>query len=247
MSDQAIVVAEYSGLSDFLDAGDIAAATATVTKRHEANAPPSARVSMQLRHEAFKRARASAVPTHHEDQQIDWPPTSQRSWPEASGIPEIGVSELDLDSVVGGVRNHGALIVRGLFSESFATALRSEIDAELATGAGTGQAELADLAGQPVSPVFRENGRVFFDGQVATADVPVLAESVLAEFTATGLVDIVGYYLGERPALSLEKWTLRRVPPTTNSSWHQDGAFLGADVRTLNVWVALSDCGETAS
>ncbi len=27
------------------------------------------------------------------------------------------------------------------------------------------------------------------------------------------------------------------------SGWHQDGAFLGSDVRTMNVWVALSPCG----
>ena len=30
------------------------------------------------------------------------------------------------------------------------------------------------------------------------------------------------------------------------SNWHQDGAFLGDGIRTLNVWVALSRCGRDA-
>jgi ectoine hydroxylase-related dioxygenase (phytanoyl-CoA dioxygenase family) len=40
---------------------------------------------------------------------------------------------------------------------------------------------------------------------------------------------------------------MRKVPPETGSSWHQDGAFLGTEKHTLNMWVALSDCGERAS
>ena len=34
-------------------------------------------------------------------------------------------------------------------------------------------------------------------------------------------------YLGERPILSANKCTLRRVPVEANTDWHQDGAFLG--------------------
>jgi ectoine hydroxylase-related dioxygenase (phytanoyl-CoA dioxygenase family) len=65
----------------------------------------------------------------------------------------------------------------------------------------------------------------------------------------TGVKQIVGEYLGEAPAVSVKKSALRKVPPReTPGDWHQDGAFLGADkVRTVNLWVALSDCGERAS
>ncbi len=45
------------------------------------------------------------------------------------------------------------------------------------------------------------------------------------------------------PRSSANKCTLRRVPVDTATNWHQDGAFLGADVRTLNLWLVLSDCG----
>ena len=46
--------------------------------------------------------------------------------------------------------------------------------------------------------------------------------------------------------LSANKCTLRRVPIDANTDWHQDGAFLGAGIRALNVWLALSDCGVDA-
>jgi hypothetical protein len=62
----------------------------------------------------------------------------------------------------------------------------------------------------------------------------------------TGLTDLVTAHLGERPALSANKCTLRRVPVESNTEWHQDGAFLGATAPTLNVWLSLSHCGVDA-
>jgi hypothetical protein len=46
--------------------------------------------------------------------------------------------------------------------------------------------------------------------------------------------------------LSANKCTLRHVPLTSGTDWHQDGAFLGSGIRALNVWVALTDCGLDA-
>jgi hypothetical protein len=34
--------------------------------------------------------------------------------------------------------------------------------------------------------------------------------------------------------------------PVTAIDFHLDGAFMGADVKTLNIWLALSECGENA-
>jgi hypothetical protein len=54
-------------------------------------------------------------------------------------------------------------------------------------------------------------------------------------------------YLGERPVLSVNKCTLRRVGTEPgNANWHQDGAFLGDGIRSLNVWMSLSHCGVDA-
>ncbi len=56
---------------------------------------------------------------------------------------------------------------------------------------------------------------------------------------------MISDYLGERPTISVQKCTLRRVDPDAGHGWHQDGAFMG-DVRALNVWLSLSRCGDEA-
>jgi hypothetical protein len=167
-------------------------------------------------------------------------------------LPEVAADELTLDTLVAGVRKNGALVVRGLFSQQVCEDLRGMIDAAMAAHAANPDggdprfnSPLRDVSGQPLSAKFR---RVNFDeGGRPTADAPAAAARVLAEFERIGIADLVSGYLGEQPALSLEKWTLRKVPPTANSSWHQDGAFLGTEKHTVNLWVALSDCGEHAS
>jgi hypothetical protein len=76
------------------------------------------------------------------------------------------------------------------------------------------------------------------------ADSPANTAMILDLLTSRGVIKAVADHLGERPCFSLQKSTLRQVeavlaPP----GWHQDGAFLGADVRTINVWSALTPCG----
>ena len=45
-----------------------------------------------------------------------------------------------------------------------------------------------------------------------------------------------------------KKVVLRRVPPRDMSTgaWHQDGAFMGVGIRSLNIWLSLSHCGDEA-
>ena len=83
-------------------------------------------------------------------------------------------------------------------------------------------------------------------GGLLTADSPRMLFRLLETLEAAGLRDVVHEYLGERPALSANKCTVRRVPVDTNAGWHQDGAFLGPGIRALNVWLALSRCGRDA-
>jgi hypothetical protein len=70
--------------------------------------------------------------------------------------------------------------------------------------------------------------------------------AVIDVLEEAGLRPVLTQYLGERPVLSAKKTTLRRVPTDSGSDWHQDGAFLGRDVRSVNVWLALSHCGIDA-
>src|SRR5690606_33318177 len=68
---------------------------------------------------------------------------------------------------------------------------------------------------------------------------------MLNAFEGAGLREIIATYLGEEPAISAQKCTLRKAEPHVAGGWHQDGKFLG-DVRALNVWVSLSRCGDVA-
>jgi ectoine hydroxylase-related dioxygenase (phytanoyl-CoA dioxygenase family) len=66
---------------------------------------------------------------------------------------------------------------------------------------------------------------------------------MLEMFRGAGLRELVGDYLGESPLISLQKTTLRKAEPDVVGAWHQDGAFMG-DVRSVNLWLSLSRCGD---
>jgi hypothetical protein len=83
-------------------------------------------------------------------------------------------------------------------------------------------------------------------GGLWAVDSPHVMFELIELYEAVGLSDVLTGYLGERPALSVKKCTLRRVPTTTGSDWHQDGAFLGEGIRTVNVWLTLTHCGDVA-
>jgi hypothetical protein len=82
-----------------------------------------------------------------------------------------------------------------------------------------------------------------WNGDLWAADSPHMMCELLELYGRLGLTGIISDYLRENIALSVGKTTLRRVEPVGNHDWHQDGAFLGGDVRTINVWLSLSDCG----
>jgi hypothetical protein len=64
-------------------------------------------------------------------------------------------------------------------------------------------------------------------------------------FRAAGLPGLVSGYLGEPALISVHKTTLRKADPSVPGSWHQDGFFMGP-VRSLNLWLSLSRCGDVA-
>lgn len=83
-------------------------------------------------------------------------------------------------------------------------------------------------------------------GGVWTVEAPRGMFDFLDTLEAVGLRPVFEEYLGERPAMTLKKSTLRRTPVLPGADWHQDGAFLGDDIRTLNIWLSLSHCGDDA-
>ena len=79
-----------------------------------------------------------------------------------------------------------------------------------------------------------------------TVESPPALFDLLEVFGEVGIDRLVRDYFGESPAILARKATLRRVAPGKMAGWHQDGAFMGAGIRSLNVWIALTDCGRDA-
>ena len=146
------------------------------------------------------------------------------------------------------------MLVRGLVDARTAAWLRRGIDealeaydayqaAGLQARASSAYAPLPIPSSEPLEATrswSRESGGVW------AVESPRLFQILLALYGSQGLLDAIGGYLGERPLLSVGKTVFRRAEPDANGLFHQDGAFMGADIRTMNVWTALSECGMDA-
>lgn len=194
---------------------------------------------------------------------IDHPVPTSTSWPrifpnstlDGPGIPEAPFASVTVDDIGAGIVGSGSFIVRGLLQSQQIDALRESIcKAYEAHDRSNGDPSFSSEWFTPFQPspmkgVDTSIERNWFrgSGAVLAADSPRGLHNLLKCFKESGIIEIVSGYLGERPALSVRKTSLRRVDADqTETGWHQDGAFLGNGIRTINVWIALSDCGDDA-
>jgi hypothetical protein len=173
----------------------------------------------------------------------------------SDGIPEIPASWLDAQAMAAGITHHGAVLVRGLLSPDLATELAGDVKRAIdACAAWHARGETGDGPWYARLPLREDcelaQARTWVEGGggVWLADSPRMLFKLTELFAAIGIVDMVSTYFGERPMLSVGKSTLRCVPGSIrHADWHQDGAFMGADIRSVNVWLSLSHCGVDAS
>jgi hypothetical protein len=208
--------------------------------------PERERQLVRLRHEAFAEladGEAGPIP------EPDFDAIS-----ELDGMPAVAPEKLTAAALRAGILEGGCLLVRGLAGREKAETLVEGIERSFAardehesngSGADPGWYHPLALGGGAYN-LARQRQWVTSAGGVWTADSPRMTFELIDLFAETGLVDVMGEYLGERPAASVNKWTLRRVSPGGDADWHQDGAFLGEDIRAMNVWLALTDCGRDA-
>lgn len=206
---------------------------------------------VRVRHEGFYTLTRTATSG-------PWPPKTNDLFTDTDGIPEIDVAQISAERIRSGVFNHGSIIVRGLLGPQDVEALRESIK-------NTYAAHDRHLAGAPLDetapwffpfePSPREGvnadlSRDWFrsTGAELAADSPRGLFNLVECLDRNGIIDLITEYLGERPALSVRKTSLRVVPHDQNAEhgWHQDGAFLGNGIRTMNLWIALTDCGTDA-
>ena len=83
-------------------------------------------------------------------------------------------------------------------------------------------------------------------GVIIAVESPPTLFDLIDVLSEAGMGELAQEYFGEAPAILARKMTLRRMPHTASGVWHQDGAFMGADIRSLNVWLALTHCGDDA-
>ena len=211
------------------------------------NGSDSARRLLALRHTAGIRA---LVPNGRPG---TLPEPDGARLPDEGAIPEFRPEELTPGLVRAAILRDGFVVVRGLVDRGEALRLAEEIDRTfeererfLAGKPAGGHYEefrawvhSYDAALREVRPWIREGGGVL------AVDSPTVSAEMVDAFKRADIPRLVEAYLGERPLMSLEKTTLRKAEPNVGGAWHQDGSFMGA-VRAVNVWLALSRCGDDA-
>ena len=190
---------------------------------------------------------------------VSWSAHYDDRFESLASFPEITRDELDSGMLRDGMLGKGGLIVRGLMDEGVAGEMRENIARAFTSrkllAEGLPRTEEAPwyvrsgaVAGDPIQ--FESSGAEKFTntGSIWAVDSPPNAFRLIEFYRELGLPGILHDYFGEDALLSVRKWVLRCIPPNNGaqSGWHQDGRFLGENIRTVNLWIALSDCGHDA-
>ena len=171
--------------------------------------------------------------------------------PTADGLPEFTRADITPGVLRAAILRDGCALVRGLIDREAARHFADGIDRAFAERERIQAGDAAPGAYysefEPHSDAKAEFGRSWIQegGGVLAADSPTVAFEMLELFRAADLGPLVDGYLGEAGLISAHKTTLRKAAPTVPGAWHQDGAFMGP-VRSLNLWLALSRCGDVA-
>jgi hypothetical protein len=181
----------------------------------------------------------------------EWPPEVADLFPDTTGLPEIDASQLTSETLRSGILRHGCVLVRGFLDRGQADALVAATDRAFAAHDAWAEGTPASETRPWFDPLdgYRTEDRHWAreGGGVLAVESPRTFFDLVDAFESAGVRDLVGGYFGERPVLLANKWTLRRVRADLgDADWHQDGSFMGTDIRSLDLWIALSDCGRDA-
>lgn len=198
------------------------------------------RAMVELRHAAFSELdRTPGRP--------EWPVTAADPFPGCDGVPEATPAELSGDLLGGALVHHGCLRVDGLISEPTVIDLRDRTDRGFQARQQVQQGESTESAAPWFVPFDRGRERAEGFGSQAfirVVDSPSALALLTDVFADTGVTGAVTDYFAERPAMIANKWVMRRTPNgKVGTDFHQDGAFLGDGIRTVDCWISLSHCG----
>jgi len=194
-----------------------------------------------LRHAAFDELSK-------EPGRPQWPVPHTDLFLQDEGIVEVSSSELSSDVLGSAITNHGCLRVNGLVDRVTAHRLRDRIaqafEARDRVAEGGEPVESAAPSFVPYAPGRGKAEGFGRDHFVRVVDSPDALCDLVEVFESSGVRKVVEEYLGERPAMIANKWVMRRsLGGVMLGDFHQDGAFLGEGIRTVDCWIALSHCG----
>ena len=208
--------------------------------------PQLERRMVMLRHQAGIRIpdHPSATPRH--------PDPAVEQLPNGSPLRAVERSQLTPELLRAGILTQGCLLVRGLVDRDWALAMAADIDrafeARTAFRSGVRPAEGYYEEFEPEPPhggLDAQRPWIEEGGGLWAADSPKVMFAMLEGLGRVRLKDLIEGYLGEPALMSVQKTTLRKADPAVAGAWHQDGAFMG-EVRSLNLWLSLSRCGDEA-
>lgn len=208
-------------------------------------------VEAELPHRRFAAAELLRAAAPREP----WPPTFADPFPDVRGaLPEIGPAELSTDVVAGGILHHGAVIVRGMLDDDELRRIGRGMDLTFESRLAADDTRPGDSGESeppwwvPFRPGQDTVGQKGKPHLIRMVDAPRVLADLLGTYRRLGLLDLLADYFGEPPVFTANKSVLRylEVPPLLFTDFHQDGRFMGIDVRAVNVWVTLSDCGTDA-
>jgi hypothetical protein len=231
------------------DQGREREAISLLSEAHQVRADAQvARRLVELRFDAFARSDRPTEPPA-------WPTDVEDLFPGES-IPEVAHADLNAVRLRSALTHHGSLIVRGFATERQVARTVHDIDEAIAAydaiGNGDGEGDGADTERDgwfaPFEHVQASNRKFMREaGSVLAVDSPFALCNLVDTFERQDVGQLASDYFGEPPALLALKCSLRRVPVTARTGdWHQDGAFMGAGIRSLNIWLALTHCGDSA-
>ena len=206
--------------------------------------PATERRLLTLRHLAGIRLLDGAPPDP------EHPAPAFDRLPEADGLPDIARADLTPELLRAGILRDGCLLVRGLVPREAALAFATASTGRSRSASAPGgrrppRGWYEEFSPHPRFGAVNERPWIKEGGGVLAIDSPVLSFDMLELFESAGVPSLVAGYLGEPALISVQKTTLRKAEPTVGGAWHQDGAFMGK-VRSLNLWLALSRCGDVA-
>jgi hypothetical protein len=151
-----------------------------------------------------------------------WPPPGPDGLAAPDTIPEVGADDLTPAVIGRAVADHGCLLVRALVRPDQVRLLKQDMDRAF-------DARDAAVAGAPpesTRPWFTpfmsrglQNRKYNAQVSVRTVDSPRTFNDIMEVFGDAGVGALVAEFFGERPAMSVNKCELRRIPgwPASNA------------------------------